>query len=127
LTQAQAFFEEYGRNFDAAEWPLFASHYCQPAFSVRADGTIAVLYDHAAVATFFARVWSSWQQEGYDRFTTSNVSVVEIGAQSMLVTLTWHLLRQDGTQIRQWGQSYQLLLENGAWKVLSSTFHRPGL
>jgi ketosteroid isomerase-like protein len=124
LEEAQAFFDRYGRDFDLADWPAFCAHYCEPAFSVRADGTVAVLGNWRAVEQFFSRVWSTWRQEGYGRFSFSDLSVAPVGGQSVLTTLTWHLLRADGSEIRQWDQSYQLLQVAGAWKVLSSTFHR---
>ena len=121
---ARTFFEKYGEDFDAAKWPAFAAHYCEPAFSVRADGSVTVLDTRASVGEFFSRVWSTWRQEGYVRFAFSNLSVTSIGNQSMLVTLTWHLLNEEGTEIRQWNQSYQLLSVSDSWRVLSSTFHR---
>lgn len=124
VSQAQAFFDRYARDFDLPAWPAFSAHYCEPAFSVRADGSVAVLGTRSAVAEFFSGVWATWRQEGYSRFAISNLSATPVGGQSALVTLTWHLLREDGTQIRQWNQSYQLLQVGGAWKVLSSTFHR---
>ena len=122
--QAQGFFDRYARDFDLGAWPAFSSHYCEPALSVRADGSVAVLRNRSAVAEFFNGVWATWRQEGYARFGISNLSATPVGGQSALVSLTWHLLRKDGTQIRQWDQSYQLLQVDGTWKVLSSTFHR---
>src|SRR5512138_1253986 len=115
--EAGKFFDRYARDFDQGEWQAFASHYSQPAFSVRADGSVAVLVNRSAVAQFFSGVWSTWREEGYSCFSITDMSVIPIGGQSALVTLTWHLLREDGSQIRQWNQSYQLLNVEGAWKV----------
>ena len=124
LSQTQSFFDRYASEFDRSNWQAFAYHYFEPAFSVRADGSVATLANRNAVADFFSRVWSTWRPEGYSRFGISDLSATPIGEQSALVTLTWHLLRGDGSQIRQWNQSYQLLRVEGEWKVLSSTFHR---
>ncbi|MDR0779428.1 MAG: hypothetical protein LBF16_01885 [Pseudomonadales bacterium] len=124
VSQAQAFFDRYAQDFDCADWFAFSSHYHEPAFSVRADGSVAVLSNRSAVADFFKYVWSTWRAEGYSRFGISDLSAVPVGEQSALITFTWHLLRDDGSQIRQWNQSYQLLQVSGVWKVLSSTFHK---
>jgi hypothetical protein len=41
----------------------------------------------------------------------------------LLVTLDWHMLRGDGSLIRRWRQSYQVILVAQEWQVLTSTFH----
>ena len=90
---------------------------------MRADSSVKLLVNHADAKALFTQAWEGWRKEGYVRFAISELSAVELGTRSMLVTLSWHLLRADATEIRKWRQSYQLLLSGDTWRVISSTFH----
>jgi hypothetical protein len=52
------------------------------------------------------------------------LAVVPIGALSALATMDWEMLREDGTVIRRWRQSYNLLRVETEWRILASTFHQ---
>ena len=92
--------------------------------SVRADGTIQSLATNKDAEDFFPQVIEVWRKEGYHSFTISDFEVVKLGSTSVIVTFTWEMLDINASLIRQWRQSYNLLKNNGQWKVLLSTFHR---
>jgi hypothetical protein len=52
-----------------------------------------------------------------------DLEVVAIGARSALASLEWEMLRGDGTVLRRWNQSYNLVRVGDGWKILVSTFH----
>jgi len=51
--------------------------------------------------------------------------VSPIGGQSALATLVWKMLRRDGSLIREWRMSYNLVRVATGWQILVSTFHLP--
>jgi DNA-binding response OmpR family regulator len=97
--------------------------YHEPCLSVRADGSVRCLQTRDEARRFFEGVSTAWRREEYERFETSDLEVVPIGQRCLLVTLDWHMLRGDGSLIRRWRQSYQLIMVAQDWQVLTSTFH----
>ncbi len=121
--QAHDFFEKYQSTFDSGNMSAFAKLFSEPFISVRPDGTIQSMPTNESASIFFHYVKENWQQEGYSSFATKDFDVTPIGASSMLVTLTWQMLDRDNNLIREWRQSYNLLLRNNLWTVITSTFH----
>jgi hypothetical protein len=118
-----AFFERYGAEFDQRNWAEFVALYHEPSLTVRGDGTVKYFQSRAEAKQFFENVANAWCGEGYHRFAMGNFDVAPIGRRSVLATLDWDLLREDGSLIRRWRQSYQLIQVQQNWLVLASTFH----
>jgi len=121
--EATTFFEAYGREFDNCDWVAFTALLHEPFMTVRGDGSVHLLKSRAEARQFFENVSSVWRQEGYIQCVTSNYEVMMLGRFSRLVTFDWELVRKDGTVLRKWRQSYQLISVLQEWKVLGSTFH----
>jgi hypothetical protein len=62
-------------------------------------------------------------EEGLRRSEIKNLKVVPIGGRSLLATMDWVFYRGDGTLLKQWRQSYNLVRIDGRWQILLSTFH----
>jgi hypothetical protein len=125
MNEMHDFFERYQRLFDQQDWPAFAALFHEPALSVRGDGTVMAIPNHLEGAHLYAQVAQAWRAEGYARFDMQNFEVTEMGKDSRLVTFDWLMMRGDGSCIRRWRQSYQLIRGAQGWRVLSSTFHKP--
>lgn len=123
IEDVMAFFRRYRTAFDEAHWVAFTSLLHEPFVTVRGDGSVKFFASRAEAQRFFETVANTWHREGYDRFTTSNFEVTPMGNLSRLVTFDWEMLRADGSLLRKWRQSYQLILVQHEWKVLGSTFH----
>lgn len=121
--QVAAFFERYATAFDRRDWPVFVSLLHEPLLTVRSDGSVRCLRSHGEARHFFEEVASGWRDEGYHRFVASNLEVLPLGNRSLLVTLNWEMLRENGTPVKVWRQSYQLLKVENEWKVLAFTYH----
>jgi len=48
---------------------------------------------------------------------------VPMGERAVLGTVTWELLREDGSVLRRWRQSYTLVRAEAGWKIFASTHH----
>jgi hypothetical protein len=122
---ANAFMERYARTFDECNWPEFISLFNEPALTVRGDGSVKLLSSHSDALSFFQGVSDGWRSEGYAWFSTSDLEVTALGSRSGLLTWNWHMHRADGTVIKQWRQSYQVIVVVSEWRVLTSTFQAP--
>jgi hypothetical protein len=100
-----------------------ASLYHAPTVSMRGDGSIHCLQSHEELTRFFQGVLDTYKREGRASTAMQDLTVVPIGVRSALATMTWKMLRADGSTIREWRQSYNIVRLAEGWRILVSTFH----
>jgi ketosteroid isomerase-like protein len=120
--EVRAFLESYNKAFASIDGARIAALYHSPCVTLRGDGSIHCLSSND-LAAFFQNVADTYHREGYRDGRFKMLDVVPIGGRSALVTVDWGLLRGDGSVIRGWRQSYNLVRVNGTWQILVSTFH----
>lgn len=119
----QAFFDAYGRAFEALDAPRIAAFYTVPCMSMRGDGSLHVFRSREEIEAFFRGVAQSYHAEGMRRSQARNLEAAAVGGKSTLATMDWVLYRADGSEIRRWRQSYNLARLGGEWRIMLSTFH----
>jgi hypothetical protein len=120
--EGRAFIDDY-LGFWGTE--KFAGLYHIPSVTVRADGTVHIFQSREEIERFFAGVQRAYDLEGAKRWNIVSLDVKPIGGQSALITPDWQMLRDDGSVVRGWRQSYNVVRVNGQFRVLVSTFHLP--
>ena len=120
--EVRTFLESYNKAFASIDGARIAALYYSPCVTLRGDGSIHCLTSHD-LAAFFQNVADTYHREGYRDGRFKILQVVPIGGRSALVTVDWELLRGDGSVIRGWRQSYNLVRVKAAWQILVSTFH----
>jgi hypothetical protein len=122
--EVRSFLAAYTREFSSRSGARIASLYHAPCLTVRGDGTVHSLQAPQDVERFFEGVAAVYAREGaHGEGRYKNLEVHPIGGRSVLVTVDWELRREDGSVIREWRQSYNLLRGEAGWQVLLSTFH----
>ncbi len=117
------FFKRYNETFLAIDGNRIAAFYCAPTLTMRGDGSIHCLQSREELARFFQNVADSYYRDGWRGGDFRNLQVTPIGARSALATMDWEMRRADGSLIREWRQSYNLVRIAGGWQILVSTFH----
>lgn len=121
--EIRGFFEQYAKAFDSIDGNRIAALYYIPTVTMRGDGSIHCLQSREELARFFQEVADTYHREGYRSGSFKNLQVMPIGARSALATMNWELRRADGSVIREWRQSYNVIRGPGGWRILVSTFH----
>jgi len=121
--EIQSFFNQYNEAFASVDGNRIASLYHAPTITVRGDGSIHCLRSHEELARFFQGVADTYHREGSRSSTMHDTEVVPVGQRSALTTMTWKMLRADGSLMRQWRQSYNLVRLTEGWRILVATFH----
>jgi hypothetical protein len=121
--EVRGFFEEYTQAFDSIDGNRIAALYHTPTVTMRGDASIHCLQSREELARFFQGVADTYYKEGYRGGSFKNLEVVPIGGRSALATLDWELRRGDGSVIREWRQSYNVVRVGSGWQILVSTFH----
>ena len=120
--EVRAFLESYREAFDSIDGARIAALYHSPCITLRGDGSIHSLTARE-LTSFFQGVADTYHREGYRSSRFRIVELVPIGGRSALATADWELLRGDGSVIRGWRQSYNLVRVQAGWQILVSTFH----
>ncbi|MGD9764061.1 MAG: hypothetical protein AB7V27_10135 [Candidatus Binatia bacterium] len=128
-----AFITEYNRVFNALSGLSpggarprageLAALYHTPCVTVRADGSVICLQSPPELERFFQTVADTHYEDGYRSSHCADLEVVPLGTRSVLASVTWSLLRADGSLLKQWRQSYTLIRDAPRWRILASVFH----
>jgi ketosteroid isomerase-like protein len=123
IAEITSFYKAYAEAFHARSGPQIADFYCTPCIAMRGDASIHCFQSRPETEKFFQGVADIYYEDGLRRSETKNLEVVPIGERSLLATADWVFYRGDGTQLKRWRQSYNLVRMDGRWQILLSTFH----
>lgn len=119
----ERFFQEYNDAFLATDGARIASFYQFPCLTLRGNGELLHVATTEDGKELFGKIAASYHDEGNRASIFSLVEIVPVGGGSVLVTLDWQLRREDGSAIRGWRQSYNLVRGAHGWQIVLSTFH----
>jgi hypothetical protein len=93
-----------------------------PCIFVGADGSAALLRAAPDISGFHRPRLDLFQKGGVATPRNRDFDVVQMGARSALVSVTWELCRADDSIERSWRHSYNVINTEAGWKILVSTF-----
>ncbi len=117
------FFDDFVRAFCTFDGTQIAARYYVPGIALRADGSIQVMQAQSEVERVFEAAVAGYHREGCRGIRFKDLDVVPMGERAVLGTVTWELLREDGSVLRRWRQSYHLVRAEAGWKIFASTHH----
>jgi hypothetical protein len=117
------FFDGFVKAFISFSGAGIASLYFVPCFFLARDGSIQCLQSRADIEGFFRDAVDAYYGEGCRDIRFRELEVVPMGGRSVLGTVTWELLREDGSVLRQWRQSYNLVRVEKGLRIYCSTQH----
>jgi hypothetical protein len=121
--EAVGFFDEFVEAFRTFDGDEIARRYLSPYSALHADGSIDCFASHAHVAKYFQEIVDEYHNKGCRSCRYKDLDVVPIGGQSVLGTVTWELLREDGSVLSFWRESYNLARVGGRLRVFASVDH----
>ena len=121
--QISKFFEDYDLAFATRDGAAIAMFYHAPSLTMRGDGSLHCFQSREELASFFQAVSDGYFREGNRSGGFRNLVVQSIGGRSVLATMDWLMLRPDGSLLRQWRQSYNLIRADSRWQIWVATFH----
>lgn len=123
VVQIGSQFRRYADAFHERSGKQIADFFCAPCISIRGEGSMHWLQSRLEIEKFFQGVADTYYDEGLRRSEIKNFEVIPIGERSLLATMDWVFYRGDGTLLKQWRQSYNLVRIDGRWQIVLSTFH----
>jgi hypothetical protein len=124
LDEVRKFLDDYVRLWYAGDWNAVAILYHAPSITMRGDGSVHCFQSRKELQEFFQGVGAGYDREGNlgpGRYR--NLTTEPIGARSLLATLTWQMVQKDGSLVREWRQSYNLVRVDARLQILAATLH----
>lgn len=119
----ERFFETYGERYMASDVDAVAAMYEAPFLAVRESHAIH-LHDGEAVREHLAGLMEAYQKAGAKRVTIADLQVLALDGASVIATVRWNAVSEDGALLRDFTVSYQMLRqEPDGWRILSYTYH----
>lgn len=122
-TASEDFFNDFDRAFTSFDGSIVAARYSAPYLAVRADGSSECFGSGSAIAAYFQRILDSYHQRGCRSCRHRELRVVDAGPAAVFATVTWDLLRGDGSVLSSWRESYTLVLAGSRLKACASLNH----
>jgi len=123
IATAHAYFDRFATAFSTFEADRVADLFATPGVALRRDGSIAALTQREDVVRYYQAALDGYRRTGCRTARWSGLETVPIGGRSLLATVSWELLREDGTVATQWRQSYCLSLGDDHPRAFASAIH----
>jgi hypothetical protein len=99
LAIAQAYFDRFTAAFATFEGNQVADLFATPGVALSRDGSIVALTTRDDVVRYYQAALDRYRREGCRLARWSRLETMLIGSQSLLATVSWELLRDDGTTV----------------------------
>ncbi len=122
--QVKIYFDRFAAAFATFDGGQVAELFVAPVLAVRSDGALIGLLNRGDVVNYYQAALDKYYRDGCRSCRWSDLSVTAMGSRALLAAVTWDLLREDGTVVTRWRQSYGLSLfgEDGP-KAFSAVSH----
>lgn len=115
------FFQRYAELYMAGDAEAVADLCEVPFLAVRSGATFHLL-DRQAVVEHFAGNMAAYRSVGAAAAEIAGIDLREQGTEAVLATVNWHVKAADGTILRDFSTSYQVIFAD-PWRILSYVNH----
>lgn len=122
-----SFLHSYVAAFNACNGVAIAMHYACPSLSLRGDGACTLLESRELAAPHFTTMAKAYADQGCVDWRAENVDIHPVGSKCALVSVDWTMLRSDGSAIRTWRHSYNLLANGTHLLILLAAYNSPSV
>ena len=122
-TQARGFFDRFATAFASFDAAMVAELFATPGVAHRRDGSLVALTAREDVLRYYQAALDNYHRNGCRSCRWLDLEVTPMGSRSMLAAVTWELLREDGSVVSRWRQSYGLSQSEAGPKIFASSMH----
>jgi hypothetical protein len=123
VERATIFFDRFVEAFASFDAVRLAELFATPGVSLRVNGSIVALTSREDVIRYYQAALDGYRRDGCRSCRWRHLEVTPIGRRCMLASVTWELLREDGSILVTWRQSYNLTDSTDGPKVFASAAH----
>ena len=94
-----------------------------PSVALRSDGAAVPLTTHDDIVKYYQAAFDGYRQRGCVACRWNELAMTGMGNKSAVAAVTWTLLRQDGSSLATWRQSYCIASSIDGPKIYASATH----
>jgi len=117
------FFDDFVDAFRTFDGDVIAQRYLSPYLASHVGRPSDCFTTQSAIARYFQKVVDEYHGKGCRSCRYEELEVVLLGEASVLGTVTWELLHEDGRVLSRWRESYNLARDGEGLKVFCSVDH----
>lgn len=117
------FFDAFVTAFSQFDGNIIAQRYIAPYVALNGNGELKAYAEHRQIGSYFQEVVSHYHQQGCRSCRFHTLEMAALGQESVLATVTWELLLENGAVFSTWRESYSLMRTSGGWRVFASIDH----
>jgi hypothetical protein len=125
FSEVEEYFEAFAAAFSKFDGAVVGQLFICPGVALRRDGTLCGFATQTDIATYYQAALDRYRDAGCRACRYANLEIHPIGADGVVATVTWDLLRDDGTVIDSWRQAYSMRRFADGWRTYTSAFVKP--
>ena len=110
FARAGAYFDRFAEAFSTFDGAQIAQLFAAPFVTLGRDGSLTGLSQQDYITRHYQAALDRYRRDGCRSCRWSDLSVAPMGCRAVLAAVTWDLVREDGTVVTRWRQSYGLSL-----------------
>lgn len=121
--EVTVFFDEFVTAFGRFDGNIIAGRYLAPYLAMHVDGSTGLFAKHEEIGSYFQRIVDSYHQQGCRSCRYADLEVFPLGERCAVASVTWELLREDGSVLSAWRESYNLSRTADGLRIFASVDH----
>ena len=119
----QDFLAEYYRAFAAGDYARIAAEMYRAPVTMTTDEQVDVFRDTAEVEAMFKQTGEALVADGYSHSEMLAAEISVLNQSTAFAATRFRRVRKDGSIIVEAGATYQLLQEEGRWRIHAALLH----
>lgn len=116
------FFDSFVESFATFDGKIVGRLFIAPSIALKQDGTLQGFSIQQDIETYYQAALDRYRAAGCRSCRYSDLETYSLNGKSVIATVSWDLLHQDGSVMSHWRQAYFLSLVTGSWRVYGSAF-----
>ena len=117
-----SFFSNYAKCYDEFNMEGLVKYYFAPTLMVK-NGLVVALMTYDEIHEHLEGLLAGYKEHGYLKGNLAGIEVKPLGTWSAAITVHWIIDHVNGSILRDFHSTYNLLKQEGYWKILVTTNH----
>lgn len=117
------FFDKFTIDFKSFDGAIIASRYLPPYTAIHSNKSVSLFSEHKDITQYFSSILTAYKAQCVAYCTYSNFEHTKLEDGAVLATMDWNMMKDDGTLVAKWRESYILIFSNKVLKIVTSIDH----
>ena len=120
--QIVRYFDDFVEAFATFDGKKVGRLFAAPAVALKRDGALQGFATLHEIEAYYQAALDRYRASDCRECRYSNLETQFLNHTSAIATASWDLLREDGSVVAHWRQTYFLSRSDGSWRAYGSAF-----